>query len=952
MPVTRSQKSYAVKRTTDETSAVSMTRSADATQYASASGATTGGTSGPQPPSEPTTETLPPPLLPPCAIVAGATTAVAPTAAVSTEVDSVESTSTKQGRLRLPSSSRSTASSSRRKELAQARLEALEKRKRAAEANAQVAIIAAKAKAEAATFDADLAAAKVAMLEEDSEEEQIEPDDETIKEARTSEWVRKSTLAVTSQDVVACEVPPEHAGNVVASRVTPNSAGKTVACQVLTEPAGPGCHAERAAITEDPRSVHHAQEKPTNVRAIEPAIVKQDYQDLAAAIGSAVARSIQPISTVSARIVELPNFNGASSDWLPFKRAFEESEYQLSEQENLARLRKSLRGLARDAVHCLFVGSTTAREVMELLEARFGRPEAIAIAELNKLRSLPKLSANPSDICVFASKVINVTATIRALENPQHLCNAEVVRTVVEKMPPAVQFQYYKFNKEQPKGQPNLITLANFFKLMTSEVGEFAPAEIISAEDRREPHSRKPQRSYHVTDTSMASNTLTTCPVCKQEHSITDCTKMKKASVQERWNLAKTHKLCFRCLRVRRFRHICKLKRCDINGCRSSHHPMLHDDIAKTTHSETTTVNAVTTTKTVEKVNNVSGLLKILPVQVSGPKGVVDTFALLDDGSTCTIIESATAEKIGAEGPTMPLIAEGVGGAQIRACDSRRVRFHISGRNTERREITARTMDNLNLSPQAVPRRVIQDCPHLQGLESLLLHQNGKPTILVGQDNWDLLLAHELRSGDKSQPVASRTELGWVLHGVSQLRSAEEVHRISHIQNHQDETMEVMMKEHFALESLGVEPKRSYNDTDRRALQLLEDNTKSLPAGGYETRLLWKDLDYKPPNNYESALRRLELLEKKLDKNADLKRRYKAQLQVLIDQGYAERAPETKPERLWYLPHFPVINPQKPEKLRIVHDAAAKTRGISLNDMLLSGPDMLQSLPGVLMRLP
>lgn len=40
----------------------------------------------------------------------------------------------------------------------------------------------------------------------------------------------------------------------------------------------------------------------------------------------------------------------------------------------------------------------------------------------------------------------------------------------------------------------------------------------------------------------------------------------------------------------------------------------------------------------------------------------------------------------------------------------------------------------------------------------------------------------------------------------------------------------------------------------------------------------------------------------------------------------------------------------KPEKIRIVHDAAAKSRGVSLNDHLLTGPDLLQSLPGVMMR--
>ncbi|CAH2091244.1 unnamed protein product [Euphydryas editha] len=74
-------------------------------------------------------------------------------------------------------------------------------------------------------------------------------------------------------------------------------------------------------------------------------------------------------------------------------------------------------------------------------------------------------------------------------------------------------------------------------------------------------------------------------------------------------------------------------------------------------------------------------------------------------------------------------------------------------------------------------------------------------------------------------------------------------------------------------------------------------------------------------------------------------------MDALVQKGYAEPAPAEKtPNRTWYLPHFVVINPMKPDKLRVVRDAAARTSGVSLNDMLLKGPDLLQSLRGVVMR--
>ena len=74
-------------------------------------------------------------------------------------------------------------------------------------------------------------------------------------------------------------------------------------------------------------------------------------------------------------------------------------------------------------------------------------------------------------------------------------------------------------------------------------------------------------------------------------------------------------------------------------------------------------------------------------------------------------------------------------------------------------------------------------------------------------------------------------------------------------------------------------------------------------------------------------------------------------MKEILDTGHAEREPPLdKSKECWYLPLFGVYHPKKPTQIRGVFDASAKYQGVSLNDVLLAGPDLTNSLLGVLMR--
>ncbi|XP_075258365.1 uncharacterized protein LOC142350403 [Convolutriloba macropyga] len=95
-------------------------------------------------------------------------------------------------------------------------------------------------------------------------------------------------------------------------------------------------------------------------------------------------------------------------------------------------------------------------------------------------------------------------------------------------------------------------------------------------------------------------------------------------------------------------------------------------------------------------------------------------------------------------------------------------------------------------------------------------------------------------------------------------------------------------------------------------------------------------------------------LEKRLSKDPFLYKRYAETIQDDLDKSYVIKVESRDDKhcagREWYLPHHPVVKPNKPEKVRRVLNGASKFQGISLNSVLLTGPELLQSLVHTLMR--
>lgn len=227
---------------------------------------------------------------------------------------------------------------------------------------------------------------------------------------------------------------------------------------------------------------------------------------------------------------------------------------------------------------------------------------------------------------------------------------------------------------------------------------------------------------------------------------------------------------------------------------------------------------------------------------------------------------------------------------------------------------------------------------------------------MIGIDNAHLLSTLKLREGCTREPIATKTRIGWAVYGRFGGEQQFQ-HRQMHICSRtSSDDLHEYVREFFSLESLGiaVAPEQEGLE-EQRARKILEETTVRTDCGKFETGLLWKSDYIELPDSLPMARKRLNCLERRLRRDPELHEAIRRQINEFQLKGYIHEASKKELDtfdlrRTWYLPLGIVKNPNKPDKVRLIWDAAAKADGVSLNDHLLKGPDLLTPLLAVLFQ--
>ena len=259
------------------------------------------------------------------------------------------------------------------------------------------------------------------------------------------------------------------------------------------------------------------------------------------------------------------------------------------------------------------------------------------------------------------------------------------------------------------------------------------------------------------------------------------------------------------------------------------------------------------------------------------------------------------------------------------------------------------------------------------------MNPNCKIQLLIGRDLPEAHHVLEQVTGNRGMPFAQKLSLGWVIIGeicLGKVHPPEyaSVKKIHILQDGRATTMEPCQY------SLNVKENRSglnepsigkakrdfrgdsvflktsdddqvgFSVEDRQFLQLMDKEIKRDEDGFWTAPLPFKCDVQGIPNNRMQAWRRACILDENLQKNPLKKEHFVTFMSKVLDSGAAEVCPTTEVGDCWYLPLFGVYHSKKADQLRGVFDSSAVHQGVSLNSLLMSGPDLVNSLVGILLR--
>nr|XP_029717151.1 uncharacterized protein LOC115260358 [Aedes albopictus] len=588
-------------------------------------------------------------------------------------------------------------------------------------------------------------------------------------------------------------------------------------------------------------------------------------------------------------VKDLPPFSGDIMEWTIFENEFNTSteEFQLTDRDNLRRLNKALQGKARKTVESLLSSPDNVTQIMRMLKSNFGRTEWVVANRLEALRNLEVVrEGNIESFRTFYNAVVGTMVAMQNAKADNYLLNPELISHLAEKLP-GFSKQMWVRHKAALMKQDIVVDFNTFARWLEDEMDNQLASLNPAFGIKKPSFSAKPKPVvFNVNSRDDAAAAAKQCPLCLESShfSLDKCEKFHALSTAQRRTAAKSCKVCYICLNSDHARKSCKSKKtCSI--CGKNHHDLVHTDAVPR--------NITPGTPNVCNVNgrNVNTLLRVGKVKIMGPNGVEEVFALFDEGSSLSMVDANVAARIGLQGPTSPVTYRWTNGISHKEEHSMLLSFDISGPSTQAKRFRAngiRTVQNLDLPPVKFDIEKVKQLYPMLDEDKLVAVHGARPCMLIGSNNAGLIVPLKTVQYSLYGLQLTRCHLGWTVHGSIEPSDAAPDYCHALLCSEDDDVeLTDLVKQVYKVEDFGItgqSPKMS--DEDQRAIDIM-NRTITRRGERFEVGQLYKYNNFSFPDSKPHALRRLQIIERKMDSNPEFAEKYCSKIEDYVNKGYA-----------------------------------------------------------------
>ena len=671
----------------------------------------------------------------------------------------------------------------------------------------------------------------------------------------------------------------------------------------------------------------------------------------------------QPVHFVQTSLpkLKLSEFHGDPLEWPEWSSLFTATIHNapIDDKAKMSHLKTLVKGRAKAAIAGLGYSGVMYSAAWNALVTNFGRPQTIVNTQMKQIHLSPFIKSHDSAAIIkYAQLITTCVNVLKQFGFTGDLYSESVLNSALRKLPPELKTKWFFLAKSKGYYHADLCKFSEWLNEVAYVHDEMTVQFKSQPEKKGYSNTEKVKTSTFAANEQNKSTSASTkqCPLRDGDHKIWMCMEFKQQGVNERYETLEKYKLCFCCLNSHLMKD-CKSDRvCGVNGCTKKHNKLLHSDSSKTekdkTSEEPSSQNRAGGSSMLSTGS--SGFLQLIPISIGNDKRSVETLALCDTGSTVSFMDKTLVDLLKLKGKESVMSVAGIHGLSEMKTEIVTARIGPSETDTAGEKITFCSHPNLNVGDKIYDfTKMKENYVYLNNLPDIKVSM-ADVKVILGQDAYHLIRPLEYKSGGRDEPWAVKTSLGWTVSGALPKKERKCMAASCNFSVSSDPLAD-QMKKWWDMETYAsVCDVSGRSKEEKRAQAILEKTTKH-NGERYEVGLLWADDNPNLPNNYYSAYQQFLSMERRLSKNPGLKEAYKATIEKDLENHFVQKLEQeevvsTENDMQWYLPHHPVKHPHKPGKVRRVCNAASKFKGVSLNDKLLSGPDLLRNLVGIVFR--